>query len=307
MRSQWRDVCLAVAATESFLPGAMVTISSFLARHPRFGGGIVLFHDGIAGELQAALGRAFVPLRFEPVRPALRERLANLAAAHPALGARLPAFYSLESFRISGYRKVLYCDCDLLFRRSIDEIFEAEEALLCSGDRAFLGGQALDPASYLPVPEPLDPDTPGVLERTFNTGLMLIDARLTGEAAYSELLALVTPEGWLGTDTLYTDQLLLNRYCAGRQTLISATYNYRLHLPRLIRAQEGLAGEDAKVLHFAGALKPWMPATLLRTAVGVGYPLRLWAYRQWYEAWLQCLADAHLRGAAAQEERPGTG
>ena len=68
------------------------------------------------------------------------------------------------------------------------------------------------------------------MERTFNCGLLLIDARLTGKRTYSDLLALVSPETWRSTETVHSDQFILNRYFAGRQTLVSAAYNYRLHI-----------------------------------------------------------------------------
>ena len=98
----WSDVCLALGATENFLPGALVAVSSFLKQHPGFAGGIVLFHDGMPEARCAALERAMPPLRFEPVNAALKERLARLGAARPALGAKLPDFYSLEAFRLDG-------------------------------------------------------------------------------------------------------------------------------------------------------------------------------------------------------------
>ena len=106
-----------------------------------------------------------------------------------------------------------------------------------------LRGWRHDAATYRPIADPSDAGPEGALERTFNCGLLLIDARLTGERTYSELLALVSPETWRGTETVHSDQFLLNRYFAGRQTLVSATWNYRLHIAEAIRAREGLTAE----------------------------------------------------------------
>ena len=297
------DVCVALGATESFLPGAVVAIASFLKQHPGFGGGIVLFHDGLPEERRAALERAFPPLRCEPVNPALRERLARLGAARPELRGKLPDFYSLEAFRIGGYRKVLYADCDLLFRRPLDELFEREEALLCCADWESLKGWRHDAATYRPIEDPSRAGCDGALEGTFNCGLLLIDACLTGEPTYSELLALVAPETWEGTETVHSDQFLLNRYFAGRQTLVSATWNYRLHIAEAIRAREGLTAEAAKVLHFSGRVKPWTPEAMLRWVRGEARFPPHPVFAHWYEAWLECLASAPLR--AATRGRPG--
>ena len=297
------EVCLALGATESFLPGAVVAVASFLKHHPRFGGDIVLFHDGLPEQRCAALARAFPPLRFESVDAGLRERLARLGAARPALRAKLPDFYSLEAFRLGGYRKVLYCDCDLLFRRPIDALFEMDGALVCCGDLECLKGWCHDAATYRPIEDPSLAGPGGALERTFNCGLLLIDGRLAGERTYSELLALVSPETWRGAETVHSDQFLLNRYFAGRQTLVGATWNYRLHIADAIRAREGLAAAEARVLHFSGPVKPWTPEAMLRWTRGEARFAPHPVFALWYDAWMECLAAAHLRAARLREEK----
>lgn len=291
------DVCLAFGGTENFLPGAVVAIASFLKQHPGFGGGIVFFHDGLPEARCTALARAFPPLRFEPVNPALRGRLARLGAARPALRGKLPDFYSLEAFRVGGYRKVLYCDCDLLFRGSMDELFAREDALVCCADLESLRGLCHDAATYRPIADPSDAGPRGALEGTFNCGLLLIDEQLTGERTYSELLALVSPKTWDGAETVHSDQFILNRYFAGRQTLVSAAWNYRLHIAETIRAREGLTAAEARVLHFSGPVKPWTPGAMLRWMDGEARFPPHPAFALWYEAWLEFLGAAHLRAA----------
>ena len=85
---RWADICLAFGATESSLPGALAAVSPFLKHHPRYGDGIVLFHDGFPEERYAALARAFPPLRFEPVSPGLRKRPPRLGARVSIAGMR---------------------------------------------------------------------------------------------------------------------------------------------------------------------------------------------------------------------------
>ena len=292
------DVCVALAATEDFLPGALVAVSSFLSHHPGFGGGVVLFHDGLPDERCAALAEQFPPLRFERVRPELRERLRRLAASPLAPRRSASDFWCLETFRVAGYRKVLYCDSDLLFRQPVDELFRADDAMLCCGDEAYVRGRCRDAATFRSIRDPSEAGPAGAFERTFNSGFLLIDASRTGERAYSEVLALVSPETWRGTDTAHTDQLLLNRHFAGRQTVVSSTYNYPLHLAGAIRAREGIAPSDAKVLHFAGPAKPWNAGSMLRWAAGNPRFQPHPAYSWWHEAWVACLSAAHLRSAA---------
>ena len=304
-RKRWADVCLALGATENFLPGALVAVSSFLRHHPGFGGGIVLFHDGLPAEQCAALERALPPLRFEPVNHALKERLAKLASARRALRAKLPDFYSLEAFRLDGYRKVFYCDCDLLFHQPVDELFGREEVLLCCGDQEFFNGRCHDAATYRPIDDPSEAGPGGALDRTFSCGLLLIDGQLTGSRAYAELLSLVTPETWRGTETVHSDQFMLNRHFAGRQTLVSSIYNYRLHMAQAINAREGLTVKDAKILHFTGPVKPWMPEAMLRWAAGNPKFRPHPAFSLWYEEWMQCLQATHLRAVALRSLQEG--
>ena len=59
-------------------------------------------------------------------------------------------------------------------------------------------------------------------------------------------------ETWRGTTTPHTDQFILNRFFAGRQTLVSAACDFVLPFAEAIRTHEGVDADSAKVLHFAG-------------------------------------------------------
>ena len=143
-----------------------------------------------------------------------------------------------------------------------------------------------------------DTDRP-VLERTFNSGFLLIDKSCTGERMYADLLALMAPEAWRGLADRLGDQDVLNRYFAGRWTLASWTYNYFTPFAAAIRARTGLDAARAKALHFKGSVKPWAPDAMLRWARGeTGKPAHRPAaasFRRWYDAYLDVLARTHLR------------
>ena len=286
--------CVATVATPSFLPGAVVTLGSFLDRHPGFAGDLVVIHDGLpkaAREPLAALPR----LRFERISAALRGRIGRLCAARPELRPRKARFWSLEAFRLDGYRKVLFCDSDLLFRQPVDDLFRRREALLCCGDGPFHCGHRRDAATFLETAEPAGP---GALERTFNAGFLLIDAALTGGRDYGGLLSQVAPGRWRGVAAAQTDQIVYNRHFAGRQTLVGATYNYLLAHARDIRAHEGLAAGQARVLHFNMRAKPWQMRELAQWAAQDQGALLLEqakAFDLWNEAFRDQLAALHLR------------
>ena len=302
MMARTSDVCLFTVATERFVPGTLVMIGTFLKHHPGFGGDVVVVQDGLSGASRETLRAAFGRLRFEAVSPEMKGRVERLDTVRHLFEGRTANLYCLEAFRLAGYRKVLCCDSDLLFQGCIAELFDSTEALLCCGDRWFLRGRALDAATGLPIPEPGGTETDGerpaggrpVLERTFNSGFLLIDARLREEATYSDLLAMVSPETWRDVEARTTDQLILNRYFAGRQTLVSWTYNYLLPEAEAIRAREGLDPGCAKVLHYKADPKPWMP----NGWVHGGFRHRpIPELGLWYDAWLDCLTRAWLRNA----------
>ena len=292
-------ICLATAATERFVPGALVLIDSFLRRHPGFDGDVVVVHDdGLPERLREVLSGTFDGLRFMPVSPELVERAERVRAALPQRGFTPARFFALDAFRLRGYRKVLFCDSDLLFRGPVDSLFDSPHDLLCCGDKAFLEGRPRDAATFLPVPPGGRAGGAGVLERTFNDGFLMIDAGLLNERTHAGLLAMLTPETWRDTDTPHTKQFLQNRYFAGRQTLIGSTYNFLLASARAIRAREGVDVENARVLHYVKAVKPWSPEAMLRWAWDPGSAPAAAAFRFWYDAYLDVLARAHVRTGA---------
>ena len=302
------DTCLFTVTTERFVPGTLVMLGTFLEHHPRFGGDVVIVHDGLPEALRRVLAGSFRRVRFEPVSDELRARLERLAAL-PVFHDRLPNFYFLEAFRLGGYRKMLYFDSDLLFRAPIGELFDSNATLLCCPARDSLLGRRLDAATFLPIGEPARSGPPGrgrregdppadgraVLEDVFNAGFLLVDGRVMGEAAYSELLAGVSPERLRDVRRQVGDQTLLNWYFAGRRTMIGSTYNFLVPHAALIRKREGLDAADAKVLHFKGPVKPWMLDAMLDKVDGGSGHAPTPHFKLWYGAWLDCITGAHLR------------
>ncbi len=279
------------------MPGTLVALGSFLKHHPGFGGDLVVVHDALPEAHRRHLSQACPRVRFEPISPELHDRLAALGAARPELAPRLGQLYSLEAFRLRGYRKVLFYDSDVLFQASVADLFDSPAALLCCGDDVFLRGARRDAATFAPLPPARPPGAAGVLERTFGAGFLLIDAGLVEEGCYTELLDLVAPQSWSGAATTHTDQLILNRHFAGRQTLVGWTYDFVVPMAEAIHAREGVDAGNARTLHFAGPVKPWMPEAMLRWTQGDPKRKPVDAFRLWYDAYVGCLADAHVRSA----------
>ena len=292
--AQQAKICFATATTPDFLPGTLVTVGSFLKHHSDVDVDVVIIHDGIDEQQRAPLAALSDRVRFMSVSSELRERLARVGAALPRFAKRLSEFYQLEAYRLTGYSKLLLCDGDLLFCQPIHELFASQDGLLCCGEFAYLSGRCRDPATFALLDDPAHAGPAGALDSTFNDGFLLIGASLVGERAYTDLLCMLTPDTWHGSDTSHTKQFLHNRYFAGRQTLVTSLYNFVLGHAGLITAREGLAARDAKVLHFNLPVKPWMPAAMLRWT---GKLAPIPAFDLWYDAWTECLSAAHLRTA----------
>ena len=312
------DVCLATVVTDSYVPGAVVMLGSFRAHHPGFEGDVVVLHDGLSEASRTVLAAVGGRVRFEPVRPALLKRVASLDAAYPGRLISSAGFHALDAFRLGGYRKVLFYDSDVLFQGSVGELFDTDAALLCCGDRPYLLGEARDAEALMPVA--LTATGAGgrgrpVLEHTFNSGFLLIDGSCTGERVYADLLSRMAPEAWRGAVVRFGEQDVLNRYFAGRQTLVDWTYNYLVPHAAAVRARTGLDAARAKALHFKGPVKPWAPDAMLRWARGeTGRPAHRPAaapFKCWYDAYVDVLARTHLRmawpGSKERLDQPSPG
>ena len=299
-----QGVCLAIATSESLVPATLVTLDSFLKHHPRFAGEIVVIDDDLSDASRQALA-GVGPVRFEPVLDELRERLAQLGQDVPRLRHKLAHFHSIGAFRLTGYRKLLVCDSDLLFRAPIDELFATSDALIACPDSPTLRGLARDAKTFRTVAAataaPAD-----ILQDTFNSGLLVVDGS-EFPAAYHSLLAMLNAETWRGTEVALTDQLLLNRHFAGRQRLASSAYNYLVSYAPHIRAREGIGLGDAKVLHYLAPYKPWQSQRMLRWAASGSTRGLLPGYQLWYDAYVDCLARLGMRAAVRGATRHAVG
>ena len=294
MPARHRNVCLVTVTSERFLA---VTLGSFFKHHPRFAGDVVVLHDALLPEAhRAVLATAFAGLRFEPVSAALCERLTRLATAQPRVKDRLARFYTLDAFRLDGYRKVLFCDSDLLFRASVDDLFEAPDALLCCGLRGVSPGLAPGRRDLCPrgarrsgrrrahpgphVQHRLSADRRGARRRGQSCGAL--GHALAGDVA--------------------------EHPAYGRGALEPGLYRaadadqFHVQLPAARGGREGLAPADAKVLHFNYPDKPWQPDAMLAWMSGTVSFKSAPAFKLWYDAWVDCLAGAHMRNALGRRD-----
>ncbi len=285
------NLCLATVTTEEFVPGTLVMLYSFLKNNPWFQGDIVIIHDGLTSKYCRYLAMCFERVRFVSITPRLKACLQDLLAHRPDLASRQARFYSLEIFRLAGYDKVLFCDSDLLFCKSVYELFEEEQGLICCGDGSYYRENCRDATSFAEI-SGTSREATTVLRQTFNAGFLLFDVLLLNKGHYNGLLALLSEKTWQQIETDHTDQVVYNLYFAGQQTLVGCEYNYMLRHQSAIYAKEGVKLTEASVFHFNGPAKPWDSLQSLHSIRKD--PFYLIAIKKWNTAYLAFLALLHL-------------
>ena len=254
---------LATVTSPGFLPGTLVMLHSFLHHNRWFDGDLVIIHQDLSAQDRAQLLSHFDRLIFVQPRPELVQNVQQLVQEMPSFAQQKTQFYSLEAIGLTAYDHVLFCDSDLLFQATVQELFAMPYALICSGDGSFYRGTARHPKSFVEMSD--DVDNIG-LHCAFNAGFMLMDRSIRTPQTLAKLIDMVDPRTWGENATGHTDQLLFNVVFHGKQHIVGPEYNYVLRHHKEILKRSGLSPKDAKVLHFNGAAKPWDPVLMHRVS-----------------------------------------
>jgi len=292
--------CLVTVTSESFLPGTLLMIYSFLKCNRWFSGDIVIIHDNLPGESREMLS-CFKRVKYLQVGEEIKEKLRHLARAVPRFQpvTREDRFYSLEVFRLSGCDRVIFIDSDVLVLGDIGHLLDREGEketvpLLCCGDRCHYLGIPRDAETFLPIEKNSGlHSNQRILTRTFNSGFMVIDGPYLTGSHYRNLLGLLEPGTWEKIDTPHTDQVVLNLYFHNRCRMLDGRYNFLVPFANLIREKENTRLKDIKVLHFNGKPKPWDCPGVMEKAAGDVSVIEL--FKLWYKAYLEFLPEYHLR------------
>jgi lipopolysaccharide biosynthesis glycosyltransferase len=256
MSSVEKPYALVSVTDDDFCIGSEVLIYSFIKYNPWFDGEILLLTTSLSEEARRRLA-AIAPVRFLSADPRIETAAARLQEKFPALEDIHHRFLSLETFRLTGYRKVVFLDSDIFCMGDVSELFERPEPLLASFD-GYSYEERLDPvlvkAGRSAIGKPVRYGRR--FESSFSSGVMAVTGELLSRDTYSGLL-----EAMAGYDPgerlIFTDQMVLNLYFDGSFTPISGKYNYRILLEDYIRYLDGISSLDARLIHFSGAIKPW--------------------------------------------------
>ncbi len=285
-------LALATITTEAYVPATLVMLHSFMKRNPWFHGDVVIIHDDLDPASRQYFETILERVKFFPVSQELKANLRPLFSLRPDLREMEARFYALEVFRLRGYQKVLFYDGDILFRSSVQDLCERRESLVCCGEGLYYVDGCRDGFSLAEL-RGGECRRANVLRNTFNTGFLMVDARLLTDESYGGLLGLLAVETWKPLRVRMTDQAVFNLYFSGQQTLVSSHYNYLLRQKAEIRAKEGTGFTEAKVLHYNGPIKPWKAGTVLPAAASDPGLVKACAF--WTEAYWECLQALHFK------------
>lgn len=251
-----RDVsesrALVLAFDEAFARGAKVCLYSFLRYNPWFQGRVICVVDAVSPTTLSELRQLF-PIEVLPIAPELvsasrrTARQRNLPADQ---GARL---YSLQLFQLPNISRAVFLDADTVCLGDVSELFEVQWDLAAGPDLQQLTRACrVDPSSTSET----ESEAAQGSSYSFNSGVISVSARCMSRSVYEALLQLPGFEV-PGARHRLGDQLVLNYFFRGRVQPLSPRYNFIVSAQAIIRELFGVTLADARVLHFAGYLKPW--------------------------------------------------
>lgn len=256
---------IALCADRAFFPYASVTILSLLQKGGCAHVPIFLFSEKFEKEDIA---------KFDSLRSATRgrlhlvelgkETLKDVASVRHMSRATYARLWVPDILR--QCKRVLYLDCDTLVMGDLRDVFEMPMGSNCLA-------AVRDPVAARFGK--MDVFRSGQ-KAYFNAGVMLIDtARWLREKISEKVMALANDKSERERISAFADQCLLNHVLQGEFAELGKEYNWLTFEPRMANAEvHRLAPlptkkENAKVLHFAGQIKPWMAESSLEEIWGL--------------------------------------
>ena len=129
------------------------------------------------------------------------------------------------------------------------------------------------------------------LKNTINAGVLAITKPILSETNYKKLVEMLNLDAWrnLG-DSIFTDQMVINRFFEGQIAITSSQYNYMIFLNDYLKYIDKVSFQEAKLIHFAGRIKPWNnynKEELIKKAPH---------YLKYIEVWRELLSDLRNQG-----------
>jgi lipopolysaccharide biosynthesis glycosyltransferase len=278
-------LCFATVTNESFAVGAEVLIHSFLNFNRWFEGDILVVEaEQLSEQTRERLNRLY-PVRFANASEQLTQKIDRLEQVIPWLKKKRAHFHVFELFGMVEYDHIVYVDGDAYCCGDISNLFVQKETLQACPDGFSLRAKLWEKLGthapeVLPDAKPYGPD----IKHSFNSGVLAMSQPVISQKTYLELISLLDPG--LYENSEFGDQMALNVYFKDKYTPFSAAYNYMILVEEYIKGLENITYLDARIIHFAGKIKPWFnfdSEELFRAA-----PQYLKYIETWKELFYQC-------------------
>lgn len=250
--------CISTITCDNFAIGTEVLLYSVLKYNPWFRGDINIVIADLSAQNRARL-QAIYPVKFIQASPGLIQRVDTLRSHFAYLRDIHLRFYSLESFNLPGYDKVVYLDSDMHCAGDISALFTSTAPLQACLDGFSYEDRIAPIVAQAGLSLPTSEQRYGKhFQNSFNAGVIAIRPAQLRNFDFQELIKMLDFDAWVSYgNSIFTDQMVLNRYFEGQFSLISSAYNYMVFLGDYLNFVDGIGAQDAKIIHFAGKIKPW--------------------------------------------------
>jgi len=271
-----KRIAIVMVVTQRFIPGARVTLSTFLRHNRWFRGDIIIIHGQHIDISELS--------DLWPTMYGMRPGSDFLSALHDMNYSNKWAHYAKgEILRVTGYDFLILMDADLLFRACIRKALHFHNAIAAPPDRAQLTKQFRSKEDYSLLSADCR-EKP--LAYTFCSGFMIMDGQLSGSQMHTQYLNLMKFIGRTGHPEGYADQAVFNLLFQDNVMPLDQSYNYMV----ASADQMNLSMKEAKLIHFNTLGKPWIPSES-NFEKGSGSEMDT-AYQWWREAWRE-VANLH--------------
>ena len=283
-----RNIPVALATDENYLPYLKVTINSAIASSPGSNLDIIVLHAGIQEDAildftagYASVGNASV--RFVDIS----DELGKSGLSDYRQTDRLPlssCYRLLLPSILPAYDKIVYIDVDVAVCRDLGELYSTDV-----GDNWFAAAKDV---VYNTKPEYVSWAAKWGFEEWdgyVNAGVLVMNLeRFRREPVLDRLKAIVFEAAkWL------CDQDALNFVCKGAIASLDPRWNVQLG-DYCLEKQIALTGEEMWIAHYTGGEKPWE------------HPSRRYSHHWWLHVgkldisclWMEAWGDAHVHPVA---------
>ena len=268
---------IATVTSKHYLEGTKVLLHSFRLRNKKFMGDLVVIHYQLPLKDQKDLYNLF-QVKFHEVSEQLVSKVGTLVEEFSMYQNKYQRFWSIETFNLSQYNQVIFLDSDILCRGAIDRLWTFDASFSACPDIFFYENKIRSAKTFLECKGELN--SSNVFNKSFNSGVFLINYKSLQEGTYQSLLNMLNPSTFMQIKSGHTDQLLLNVYFKDKVNWLDVSYNYYLSRVKLLSEKMNVLPHQAVFLHYIRHPKPWKLKQILKKRI-MG-EVSFDEYRQWH-------------------------